>query len=431
MGAVIPVGILGYEGQVIKEVREDEARGCVTLVCRRDRRHRPVDPRSGRTGPVNRWLRRTVRDIPLGGRPCEVEIEYAQIYLSPSCVRVEALPFVAPGTRATRRLARLVSGLCRHMPIDAVARHTGLSWHSVKALDAAFLAETVVPPRPELLADIRYLGVDEVARAKGHDYLTLVYDLTPGEHCGRILWVKEGRDAATLLAFLEALSQECAAGIKAVAIDMGLAYIAAVQKGLPSAAIVFDRFHVMQMFSKVIRDCRRAEFKAAKTLGDLTGQQTIKGSLWLLLSNRSTLKDSDQARLDLLLAQNQPLATLYALKEQLQRLWHQPVSPADMAARLDDWCGMARAAKIASLGKFVKTLQSHRSGICAYAAHPITTARLEAGNVAIGLLRRRARGFRDTGYLKLKIHQLNTPDQPSFLYANVPPTASAARMSTV
>ncbi|MBK7815692.1 MAG: transposase [Rhodocyclaceae bacterium] len=70
-------------------------------------------------------------------------------------------------------------------------------------------------------------------------------------------------------------------------------------------------------------------------------------------------------------------------------------------------------------------------GICAYAAHPITTARLEAGNVAIGLLRRRARGFRDTGYLKLKIYQLNTPDQPSFLYANVPPPDSAARMSTV
>lgn len=431
MGAVIPVGILGYEGQVIKDVRQDEATGKITVVCRRDRRRRRVDPKSGRPGLVNRWLRRTVRDIPLGGHPCEVEIEYAQVFLSPACVRVEALPFVAPGTRATRRFARLVSGLCRHMPIDAVARHTGLSWHSVKALDAAFLAETVVPPRPELLAGIRYLGVDEVARAKGHDYLTLVYDLTPGENCGRILWVKEGRDAATLLQFLDALSRDCARGIEAVAIDMGLAYIAAVQKGLPSAAIVFDRFHVMQMFSKVVRDCRRAEFKAAKTLGDLTGQQTIKGSLWLLLSNRKTLKESDQTRLDQLLAQNQPLATLYALKEQLQRLWHQPASAPDMAARLDDWCGMAKAAKITGLARFVKTLQSHRTGICAYADHPITTARLEAGNVAIGMLRRRARGFRDTGYLKLKIYQLNTPDQPSFLYANVPQPASASRLSIV
>ena len=431
MGAVIPTGILGYEKQVIKEIRQDEATGKVTVVCRRDRRHRPVDPKSGCAGLVNRWLRRTVRDIPLGGRPCEVEIEYAQVFLSPSRVHVEALPFVAPGTRATRRFARLVSGLCRHMPIDAVARHTGLSWHSVKALDAASLAETVEPPRPELLAGIRYLGVDEVARAKGHDYLTLVYDLSPGENCGRILWVKEGRDAATLLKFLDALSQECADGIEAVAIDMGPAYIAAVQKGLPEAAIVFDRFHVMQMFGKVIRDCRRAEFKAAKTLGDLTGQQAIQGSLWLLLSNRKTLKESDQTRLDQLLAQNQPLATLYALKEQLQRLWHQPATAADMAARLDDWCGMAKAAKITGLAKFVRTLQSHRTGICAYAEHPITTARLEAGNVAIGLLRRRARGFRDIDYLKLKIYQLNTPDQPSFLYANVSATASVAGKTTV
>ena len=43
----------------------------------------------------------------------------------------------------------------------------------MNAIDAAFLAETVEPPRPESLAGIRYLGVDEMARAKGHDYLTL------------------------------------------------------------------------------------------------------------------------------------------------------------------------------------------------------------------------------------------------------------------
>lgn len=65
----------------------------------------------------------------------------------------------------------------------------------------------------------------------------------------------------------------------------------------------------------------------------------------------------------------------------------------------------------------MKTLQAHRTGICAYADHPITTARLEARNVSIGLLRKRARGFRDTAYFKLKILQLNTEDTPSFLHA--------------
>jgi len=431
MGAVIPTKILGLEGQVIKDIVFNEASGRVRIVCNRDRRRRPVDHRTGRRGQINRLLRRTVLDVPIGGHPCEVEIEYAETFLSPGHVRVEALPFVCPKARVTTRYARLIAGMARHMPISTVARHTGLSWDSVKAIECAYLAQTVPIPRPQTLTGICYLGVDEVARAKGQSYFTLVYDLSPGTHYGRILWVKEGRESAVLLEFLDALSQECADGIKAVALDMGPAYIAAVKESLPNAAIVFDRFHVMQMFNKVIRDCRRAEFKAAKTLGDLDGQQVIKGSLWLLLSNRRTLKETDQTRLNQLLAQNQPLASLYALKEQLQRVWQPDSTPIDMAARLDDWCGMARAAKITGLHKFVKTLQSHRTGICAYADHPITTARLEAGNVSIALLRRRARGFRDMQYLKLKILQLNTEDIPSFLYNRMPAASRSAGISTV
>ncbi len=122
---------------------------------------------------------------------------------------------------------------------------------------------------------------------------------------------------------------------------------------------------------------------------------------------------------------------LYTLKEQLQRLWQPNSTPAEMVRRLDDWCGMATAAKIAGLAKFVKTLQAHRTGICAYASHPITTSRLEAGNVSIALLRRRAKGFRDMAYFKLKILQLNTKDAPSFLYNPVTPAAPLTRLSTV
>lgn len=431
MGAVIPAKILGLEGQVIKDVVFNEASGRVRVICDRDRRRRPMDHRTGRRGSVNRLRRRTVLDVPLGGHPCEIEIEYAETFLSPGHVRVEHLSFVAPKARVTKRYARLIAGMARHMPISTVARHTGLSWDSVKAIECAHLAETIPIPRPQTLTGIRYLGVDEVARAKGQSYFTLVYDLSPGAGYGCILWVKEGRESAVLLEFLDALSQECAQGIEAVALDMGPAYIAAVKESLPNAAIVFDRFHVMQMFSKVIRDCRRAEFKAAKTLGDLTGQQAIKGSLWLLLSNRTTLKETDQGRLDQLLAQNHPLASLYALKEQLQRLWQPNSTVAEMTQRLEDWCGMAKAAKITGLASFVKTLQSHRTGICAYADHPITTSRLEAGNVSIALLRRRARGLRDMEYFKLKIFQLNTEDTPSFLYTKMPKTSCQAQVSAV
>ena len=332
MGAVIPTGILGYEGQVIKEVRHDEATGKVTVICRRDQRRRLVDPVSGRTGLVNRWMHRTVRDIPLGGRPCEVEIEYAQIYVSSSRTCVEALPFVAPGVRATRRFARLVSGLCRHMSIDAVARHTGLSWHSVKAMDMAFLVENVEPPRPELLEGIRYLGVDEVARAKGHHYLTLVYDLTPGARCGGILWVREGRDSATMLEFLGALSEECAQGIEAVAMDMGPAYIAAVQKGLPSAAIVFDRFHVAKLANEALTEVRREE---ANKLAPYE-RAALKGTRWILLKRRERLDAEQEATLAAIKHTNAPVYRASLLKESFLDIFTTRDRPT-ATRRLGDW----------------------------------------------------------------------------------------------
>ena len=419
MGATIPAAIMGYQSQVIERVEHDEAGGRVRIFCRRDRRIKPIAAGTDRSGGINRFKRRWVSDLPLAGQACQVEIEYAEVFISPSVVRVEQLPFVDPGMRVTKRYALLISGLCRHMAISAVARHTGLRWNTVKSIDKAYLAETIKPVPPQSLEGIRYLGVDEVARAKGQHYLTLVYDLSPGGNCGRILWVKEGRTSAVFSEFLDALSQECAARVEAIAMDMGLAYIAAAKASLPRAAIVFDRFHIMQMFSKVIRHCRRAEFRSAKTLGDLSGQQVIKGSLYLLLGNRDKLTVSDQQRLNQLLAQNETLNKLYALKEQLQALWRLPVTEFEMTTRLHDWCAIADAAKISGLAKFVKTLRSHRSGICAWATHPISTARLEAGNVSIALLRRRARGFRDTDYLKLKIYQTNTPDSPSMLFSHL------------
>jgi len=94
--------------------------------------------------------------------------------------------------------------------------------------------------------------------------MTLVYDLVSGV----LLWVHAGRTADTLALFLPALPAETAQGIEAVAMDRGPAYQKAVREYLPWAAIIFDRFHVMQNYSKVIRNQRRIEFhRAARDKG--------------------------------------------------------------------------------------------------------------------------------------------------------------------
>jgi len=77
---------------------------------------------------------------------------------------------------------------------------------------------------------------------------------------------------------------------------------------------------------------------------------------------------------------------------------------------------MADASGLYSLRQFAKSLRKHAEGICNYARFPLTTARIEAGNVAIGMIRKRARGIRDTEYFKLKIRQVSIPERPSMFY---------------
>jgi transposase len=406
MGTAIPAGILRLRGQVVNAVAV-EAPGIVRVECRRDARLAPIDAITGQRGRPNRWLRRRVWDVPMFGHRVALDIEYLEIAIGARDRRVEQLEFVDAGARYTKRLAELVSALCRHLPISAVARWTGLAWRTVKEMDRSHLQETLPALKPRDLTGLKFLGVDEVARAKGHDYVTVVYDL----HSGGLLYVGDGKAADSLGDFLAELSAETAAGIEAVAMDMGLAYQAAVREHLPNATIVFDRFHVMKLYSDLIRNVRNAEFRKA----DADGKEVIKGSLYLLLGNRQRLDESGIARLEDLMCANQTLATVYTLKEQLQALWSASTEAA-MRDALVQWCQLARATNIRRLHSFANTLENHADGICAYARFKLTTARIEAGNVAIGMIRKRARGLLDQHYFKLKIRQSALPEPPLALF---------------
>ena len=275
-----------------------------------------------------------------------------------------------------------------------------IRWETVKNIDKQYLENTLPALEPSKLTGLRYIGVDEVARAKGHDYMTVVYDMDTG----RLIWVETGRTAEVFSIFLKALPIETAKKILAIAMDMGRAYQKAVRKNLPNADIVFDRFHVMQNYSKAIANQRRVEFRKA----DDAGKNLIKGSKFLLLKNAEKLTEKQQEKLNILLTENNNINTLYILKEQLQLLWSANSYDA-MTAELETWCDIAEQSGLIYIKKFATSLRKHKVGICNYAKHHISSARIEAGNIGIGMLRKRARGIRDTEYFKLKIRQLSTP----------------------
>jgi len=407
MNINIPSPILGLKGQCVNTINHDPASNTLTITCRRDRRYKLPDPTGTGRGKINRYVRRTVHDLPLMMCRCKIEIELAQVVGKNNKRRIEACDFVDKGCYYTKRFCRLISGLCRHMTISAIARHFDLRWETVKNMDKQYLLDTLPALDPSKLTDLKYLGVDEVARAKGHDYMTVVYNLGTGE----LIWVHEGRTSEIFSLFLSQLSDATKKGILAVAMDMGPAYQKAVKDSLPNADIIFDRFHVMQNYSRTIDNQRRIEFRKANT----AGKELIKGTRFLLLRNPENLTDHQQKKLTKLLQSNENMSLIYILKEQLQALWSCK-SYEEMDAALENWCQMAEQTNMAYMKGFAKSLRRYRVGICNYAKHPLTTARIEAGNVGIGLLRKRARGIRDTEYFKLKIRQLSVPDTASMVY---------------
>jgi transposase len=282
------------------------------------------------------------------------------------------------------------------MTILDVARHLGIGWDTVKEIQRTYLSTRFA--RPEL-KHLELIAIDEISIGKGHRYLTVVLDLVSGA----VVFVGDGRGTDSLTPFWKRL-KKARAKIRAVAIDMSPAYIAAVSANLPTAAIVFDHFHLIKLFNDKLAKLRRELQRQAES----AGKKVLKGTRWLLLTNPEHLspQHNEKKRLEEALRLNSSLATAYYLKEDLRQLWQEPNKSAARAF-LDDWIARARASDVAMLHKFAQTLDSHREGILAFFDFPISTGPLEGTNNKIKTLQKQAYGFRDMEFFKLKIYALH------------------------
>ena len=163
------------------------------------------------------------------------------------------------------------------------------------------------------------LGVDETAIARGHDYLTLVSDLTTGT----VEYLAEERKQASLDGYFTSLTPAQRAQIQAVAMDMWEPYVQSVQTHVPQAErkIVFDVFHILQHMNTAVDKVRRAEHRLLRAQGD----DTLTGSKYVWLYGEENVPDHHQERFTELTRRRsrKPLKTAraWSLKESLRDLW--------------------------------------------------------------------------------------------------------------
>ena len=348
----------------------------------------------GRNVILKGTKRRRFHAPPIGGKLVTIVFDVPRVECRDcGTLRQVDIAFAKPRRRYIRAFGRYVLDLLECMTCEDVALHLGVSWGMIRDIEKEHLKRHYAKPR---LKDVKRIAIDEIAVKKGQKYMTVVLDLDSG----RVIFVGDGRGGDSLLPFWRRL-RKSRARIEAVATDMSPAYIAAVQKALPGAVFVFDRFHVIKLFNEKLTKIRRRLYRQLK---DSDERASLKGVRWLLLKRRDNLdpEKSEPERLQRALELNADLAAAYFLKEELSEIWEQ--DDYDTAeGMLLDWITYAESLHIKELTTFAKTLRRHALGILAYYDCEITTGPLEGLNNKIKTMKRQAYGFRDQEYFKLKI----------------------------
>lgn len=341
---------------------------------------------------------RRLRTLLIGHKAVFVVVRMRRFYCE-NCRRIRYEDLIIADRRKhyTHALERYVMDLCARMTIRDVAEHTRLHWETVKKIDKKRLKRQL--PRAEDLRSLKYLGIDEVSVRRGHRYLTTVVDL----QTGRVVYVGEGRRVESLEPFIKRLKR---LGIRprAIALDMWKPYARAIRRHYRGLPLVYDVFHILSDYSRTLNEIRVDEY--TKLEGQEEGR-FIKGSRYLLLKGQEKLSIPAQEKLLQLLNINYPLHIAYVLKEDLRQLWRQP-SRSSAERFLNDWIHKALASGIALLARFARKLRRHAIGILNYFDFPITTAKVEGINNRIKVLKRKAYGYRDMDYFKLKIYNIHT-----------------------
>ena len=334
---------------------------------------------------------RKIRDDNIAKEKCFIVIKAYRI-ICKGCYRgMEKLDFILPGERFTERFANYICELCEKMTLKDTAKMALIDWRTAKRIDKKKLKD-----RFKDLSKIKpkRIGVDEIAVEKGHKYLTIVRDIDEG-----VIWVGNKRKEETLNQFFFELGKRKCKNITVAVMDMWDPFIKSV-KSNTNAEIVFDKFHIAKKVNEALDSIRKSEFAKA----DPEERKMMKHKRFLILYRKKNLNKEQEEGLNELIKLNKKLYKAYILKEQVLSIFDRRQKNIALE-RLKIWKKNVHEANIGEFHKLLKTLEHYLYGIENYFTHHVTNGASEGYNNKINIIKRRAYGFKDIEYFKLKILQ--------------------------
>jgi len=383
----------GFSKRVRIEVRSRRnGRPCCSVCGRRARAY-------------DRLAAREYAFVPLWGMAVVLVYAARRVDCRRCGVKVERVPWAAGKSPVSRSLALYLADWAKALSWQETARRFGVNWHQVYTA-VRYVVGLGLEARD--LSGVRAIGIDEIQFGKGHQYLTVVYQL-----CGdarRLLYVGQRRDSEALSAFFDGMGAPWCGRIEHVCTDMWQAYLKVIKERLLNAVHVLDRFHIVKLLNETVDQVRREEARELRK----QGLDLLKGMRYAFLKRPENRTEHQEERLYALMSK--PLRTVraYLWKEKFQRLWAYN-SPRWARWYLRKWCNGAMRSRLKPLKKFVKTMRKHEDLIMNWfeAKKQFSSGAVEGMNRKVNLITRKSYGYRNYEVLQIALfHTLGALPEP-------------------
>lgn len=294
------------------------------------------------------------------------------------------LPWSDPKSRFTAMFEKVAAEILRSCKNQSQAAGLlRLSWKQVHRIQELSVAKALVLRKKE---PIRHLGIDEKSFLKGHRYVTVLCDLDKK----RVLDVAQGRDEAAAQKVLEGLSEGQKKAVEAVAMDMWEPFKTAVQKQIPKADVVHDRFHISGYLTRAVDSVRKGEHRDFLK----QGVEVLKGTKYLWLTNQCNWDAEQKSSYRELKGICLKVGRAFSMKEAFREFWtYVYQGPAEKF--FDRWYFWATHSRLKPMIEVAKTLKRHLGNILTYFRHRISNSAAEGLNGKIQSLKADAHGFRN------------------------------------
>lgn len=359
------------------------------------------------SGDIHQYKTRRVRDMSCFERRVYLVFDIRR-FRCPKCRKVftESLDSIVVSRRHTRRFEEMVYQECLGQTFQRVAKKLGMNWHSVERL---FYQKAHEQFQINAMQFPQILGIDEIANKKGHkQYLLVISDLW--RNC--VIEVLPNRLRETLVDWLYSLPIWVRENICAVSIDLYDNYRQAIQRVLPQADIVADRYHVMKNLNDVLSKVRRAMQRHLPK--DIASK--LKGFRWILLKNQEDLDDAERQKLRTAYELSPALRRLHQLKERFRSIFEHITDKKQAERFLQAWICEVKQLGCDSLSKFVKTLQRWWEPVLNYFDQRITNGPVEGINNKVKLIKRCAYGYRNITNFRDRIVAETSKPGPLAIY---------------